>query len=174
MLKTVIIALAVTTCFFSCKKDTANNNPNQPANTWTFTAAGKVYEGTLYFDAILNTLLQGNNSYTFSLIGEEKTSRHVFNIVMSLADTTFTAPNYQSGVSGTGYITAFYYTETIAGVDIFTSSNYDPGPIMNYTIQSYDPATKTLIFNFSGNAKDKTGKLTPITNGKVTCKIEKI
>jgi hypothetical protein len=171
----LFIAFLLAICFISCKKESDNNdNNNQEINSWTFTAGSTVYKGDLFGDALLNTLLQGNDSYTFAMLGGQSTSDGTFNIVMSLLDTTFATKNYQSGVSGTDYITAFYYTHGLGGDEIYKSSNYSPGAIMNYVIQSYDPSTKILVITFSGQAKDASGNIVPITNGKVTCRIEKM
>lgn len=158
----------------SCKKDKENNDQNQAANSWTLTAQGTTYKGTLLWDPLLNTLLQGNNSYTFAMLGGEASTDRVFNIVLSLADTTFTKTSYQSGVSGTDDISAFYFTHGISGEDIYKSSDLDPGAVLNYTVESYNPSTRALVLRFSGNVMDNTGAVVPLTNGKVTCEVEKM
>ena len=171
----LFIVLSLAICFISCKKDSDNeNNNNQEINSWTFTAGSTVYKGSLFNDPILNTLLQGNDSYTFGMLGGQTTSDGTFNIVLSLLDTTFAAKNYQSGVSGNDYISAFYYTHGVGGNEIYTSSNYFPGEIINFIIQSYDPSTKILVMTFSGNAKDASNNIVPISDGKVTCRIKKM
>ncbi|MBI3138836.1 MAG: hypothetical protein HYZ15_09650 [Sphingobacteriales bacterium] len=173
-MKVLLMAIALVSIgLFSCKKDSPDNN-NQEVNTWTFKAQGTTYKGVLFWDPLLNTLLQGNNSYTFTMLGGEANSDRTFNIVMSLADTTFTSKNYQSGISGNDDITAFYFTHGIAGNTIYESSNYYPGPVMNYTIETYNAATRVLVFTFSGNTQDANGVLIPVTEGKVTCKVEKM
>src|SRR6202008_634038 len=100
-------------------------------NTWTFTEGSKTYKGELLFDASLNTLLQSNNSYTYSMIGPESESGFFFNIVLSLTDLTFTNKNYQSGVGGNDYLNAFYYFQDFGSTEVYKSSNYDPGQVIN-------------------------------------------
>ena len=81
--------------------------------------------------ASLNTYLQSNNSYTFSMLGAEKTSGFLFNLILSLVDLNFTQKQYKSGVAGDNYLNAFYYMESPNSVDnIYKSSNLDPGPVM--------------------------------------------
>ena len=174
MKKLLFLTLIVSAGLFSCKKESSNPNPTQAANSWTFKVQGTTYQGVLLWDPLLNPLLQGNNTYTFTMLGGEASSDRIFNIVMSLADTTFTAKNYQSGISPTEEITAFYFTHGVAGEEIYKSSNYDPGPILNYKVESYNSATRELILTFSGNVEDAAGNLVPLTEGKVTCKVEKM
>jgi hypothetical protein len=173
--KFLFYLLFVSIALASCKKaSTSTTTTDTSVNTWTFTEGSKVFNGVLLTDATLNTLYQGNNSYTFGMLGPENTTGYEFNIVMSLADTTFTTKTYQSGVSGTDLITAFYYSTSIGGSDIYKSSDYSPGSVMNYTIVSYDPVKAILVMSFAGNATDASGNMVAITNGKVTCHIEKV
>lgn len=173
MKKLFICILIVATGLLSCKKSTTDS-PAQELNTWSFKVSGTTYQGDLYWDPLLNTLLQGNDTYTFTMLGGEANSDRVFNIVMSLADTTFTAQNYQSGLVGTDHITAFYFTHGVGGAEIFKSSNYDPGPVLSYRIESYNAATREMNLSFNGNVKDENGNLVSLTEGKVRCTIEKM
>jgi hypothetical protein len=45
---------------------------------------------------------------------------------------------------------------------------------MNYKIESYNGATRELVLTFSGSIEDAAGNLLPLTEGKVTCKVEKM
>jgi hypothetical protein len=174
LLLTVLTSLV----FTACKKDSSNDsNYGTQVNTWTFTEGSKVYRGHLYFDPILNTYLQANNSYTFALIGEEKTSGYVFNIVLSLLDLNFTVKTYQSGLIGNDYLNSFYYTVLPGSLEnIYQSSNIgvDPNAVMTYTVTSYDGTNDIVTITFSGKALDKNGNLVNITNGRVTGRIERI
>lgn len=174
-MKRFVLAISIlSVVVFSCKKETTSNTPEQAVNTWSFKAQGTTYQGELYWDPLLNTMLQSNNTYTFTILGGETTSDRVFNIAMSLSDTTFTQSTYQSGIDGTDAINGFYFTHGVGGSDIYKSSNYDPGPVLNYRIESYNSSTRVLIITFSGNAQDASGVIVPITEGKVTCKVEKM
>ncbi|HEV8504905.1 MAG TPA: hypothetical protein VGQ53_05885, partial [Chitinophagaceae bacterium] len=83
MKKLLFVALIVSIGLFSCKKEsTDKNNPNQAANSWTFKVQDTTYQGALMWDPLLNTLLQGNDTYTFTMLGGELNSDHVFNIVI--------------------------------------------------------------------------------------------
>jgi hypothetical protein len=173
----------------SCKKDAVTNNnsnnsntsgtPGTSANTWTFTQGSTVHSG--YFNSsvllgcTLNTYLQSNNTYTFSLLGQETSNGHFLNIVLSLDDTTFTRKNYSSGAAISDHLDAFFYFATF-GTNIYVSSdNYlYVGPVMNYTISSYNPSTGVVVMTFSGQVKDVNGNSQNITNGKLTVDVEKL
>jgi len=174
----LLFFLFIFLAFLSCKKNSDSKDkdpqPGDELNTWTFKEGSNQYSGLLFFDAQLNTLLQSNNSYTFGMIGGETNSTHIFNIVLSLLDLNFTQKNYQSGVDGSDYLNAFYYSESPSSVDnIYKSSNYDPGPVMNYTITAYDASKDIVTITFSGKAQLTNGTFVDITEGKVTAKIER-
>jgi hypothetical protein len=172
---TVYLFLLSLTIFFSCKKSSSSNS--NAVNTWTFTQGSTVHSGSVPLGAALNTYLQGNNSYSFGVSGVEQNNGHGFDIVLSLADTTFTQKTYQSGVAISDLITSFYYSTAYGSIDIFyESSNYptDIGAVMNYTITSFNASTNVLEITFSGQAIDSVGNNVNITNGKVTCKVSKL
>jgi uncharacterized protein YxeA len=58
-------------------------------------------------------------------------------------------------------------------VDIYKSSNLDPGPIMNYTVTAYDATKDIVTIEFSGQAQLENGTYVNITKGKVKAKIER-
>jgi hypothetical protein len=170
----IILSCAV---LFGCSKDSSNNQQSfgTNVNTWTFKEGNTVYSGNLLLDgASLNTYLQSNNSYTFSMLGAEKTSGFLFNLILSLVDLNFTQKQYKSGVAGDDYLNAFYYMESPNSVDnIYKSSNLDPGPVMNYTITAYDANKDIVTIAFSGQAQRADGSTATITDGKVTAQIER-
>ncbi|WP_276503268.1 hypothetical protein [Terrimonas pollutisoli] len=157
------------------KKSDSDPNDETAENSWTFTEGSKVFSGSFLFGtASLNTTKQANNTYTFTMLGAEKTSGHFFNIALSLLDLNFTTKTYQSGIDGNDHLNAFYYTETPASVDdIYKSSNLDPGPVMNYTITAYDATNDVVTITFSGQAQLSNGNYVPIANGKLKVKIER-
>jgi hypothetical protein len=173
----IFLILVSSLLFFSCSKDSSNNQQTygNSLNTWTFKEGNTIYNGSLLLGgASLNTYLQANNSYTFSMLGAEKTSGFLFNLILSLADLNFNQKQYKSGVSGNDYINAFYYMESPGSVDnIYKSSNLDPGPIMNYSITAYDSNKDIVTIEFSGQAQRADGSLVSITNGKVTAQVER-
>lgn len=171
--KFILYLLPLLLLLSACSKDSDNNDLEE--NSWTFTEGSNVYSGSFLFGhATLNTTLQSNNTYTFAMLGVEKNSGYLFNIVLSLLDLNFTAKTYQSGVSGNDYLNAFYYTQSPTSVDdIYKSSNLDPGPIMNYTITEYDAANEIVTMTFSGQAQLANGSLVSITNGKVKVKVDR-
>jgi hypothetical protein len=175
--KNFFLLLICSVLLFACSKDSNNNQQTygNTLNTWTFKEGNTIYNGSLLLGgASLNTLLQSNNSYTFSMLGAEKTSGFLFNLLLSLVDLNFTQKQYKSGVSGDDYINAFYYMESPGSVDnIYKSSNLDPGPIMNYNITAYDSNKDIVTIEFSGQAQRADGSLVSITNGKVTAQIER-
>ena len=160
----------------ACSKD-SDNDPNDgiAENSWTFTEGSKVFSGTFLFGhASLNTTLQANNTYTFGMIGPEKTSGYLFNIVLSLLDLNFTTKTYQSGINSNNHLNAFYYTESpVSADDIYKSSNLDPGPVMNYTITAYDATNDVVTITFSGQAQLANGNHVAITNGKLKVKVDR-
>ncbi len=157
----------------SCSKN-SDDVPNQDTNTWTFKAEGTTYYGDLFWDPILNPFLQGNDSYTFGIIGGEENSDNIFNILISLADTTFTETDYQSGAGFSDYLTSMNYRVDFTGDAIYESRDNTPGAIMNYKIESYNATTRELVLTFSGNAFGANGGLVAITEGKVVCLVEKL
>jgi len=160
----------------ACSKDSDNaSNDGTAANSWTFTEGSKVFSGSFLFGtASLNTTLQSNNTYTFGMLGVEKTSGCLFNIVLSLLDLNFTTKTYQSGINSNNHLNAFYYTQSPSSPDnIYKSSNLDPGPVMNYTITAYDATNDVVTITFSGQAQLANGTYVAITNGKVKVKIDR-
>jgi hypothetical protein len=161
----------------ACKKgsDSESVNYGTKLNTWTFTEGSNVFNGLLLFEsASLNTFLQNNNSYNFTMTGPEIKTGYFFSIFLSLLDVNFTTKTYQSGTAGNDYMNAFYFTETNASLDdIYKSSNLDPGPIMTFNITAYDAAKDIVTITFSGQAQLLNGSYVNITNGKVTCNIER-
>ena len=157
----------------ACSKDSDNDGTAE--NSWTFTEGSKVYSGSFLFGtASLNTTLQANNTYTFGMLGVEKTSGYLFNISLSLLDLNFTTKTYQSGINSNNHLNAFYYSQSAASPDnIYESSNLDTGPVMNYTITAYDAANDVVTITFSGQAALANGNYVPITNGKVKVKISR-
>lgn len=157
------------------KKSGSDPNDGTAENSWTFTEGSKVFSGSFVFGtASLNTTLQANNTYTFTMLGVETTSGHLFSIALSLLDLNFTTKTYQSGIAGNDHLNAFYYTETpVSADDIYKSSNLDPGPVMNYTITAYDATNDVVTITFSGQAQLASGTYVAITNGKLKVKIER-
>jgi uncharacterized protein YxeA len=127
------------------------------------------------FDGASLSTLFNNNAYTFSMLGPEKTSGYLFNLTLSLLDSTFTVKNYQSGIDrSNNYINAFYYTVSPASADnIYKSSDLDPGPVMHYTITAYDAAKDVVTIEFSGQAQRADGSYVNITKGRATAKVER-
>ncbi len=176
MKRMIFYLLPIVLLLSACSKDTDNSGGTE-VNSWTFTEGSKTYSGSFVFGhATLNTTPQSNNNtYTFAMLGTEKTSGYLFNIVLSLLDLNFTVKTYQSGVNSVDdHLNAFYYTQSPTSVDdIYKSSNLDPGPVMNYTITEYDAAQDIVTFTFSGQAQLANGSNVAITNGKVKVKIQR-
>src|SRR6478672_4489842 len=170
MLRRFLLVAIVSLTLFSCKK---SNESGSDMNTWEFTAGTTVHKGDLALYPLLNTDIQANNTYDFFMAGEEYSTQNGFIIGLSLLDTTFTNPNYQSGVSGNDHNNGLYLSAYLGGNNIYISDNYNPGPVLNYSIESYNPSTSTLRMSFSGNVKDAAGMLVPVTNGKIVCQVSK-
>jgi hypothetical protein len=155
---------------------TGGNQDSQKidVNEWRFTEGDHTYSGFLVMNgATLNTYLQGNNTYTFGLLGAESNTGYIFNIILSLADLDFTRKDYQSGISGNEELNAFYYSETILSDNTYKSSNLDPGPVMDYKITEYDAENDVVTVTFSGKVQMINGDYTDITEGVVKAKIER-
>jgi len=168
--------LPVVLLLTACSKDSDDgSDPGTEENSWTFTEGTKTFSGSFVFGhASLNTTLQANNTYTFGMLGAEKTSGYLFNIVLSLLDLNFTVKTYQSGINSNNHLNAFYYSESAASPDeIYKSSNLDPGPVMNYTITAYDATNDIVSMTFSGQAQLANGTYVSITNGKLKVKVDR-
>jgi len=172
----LLYLLPVALLLTACSKD-SDDDPNDGTaeNSWTFTEGSKTFSGSFVFGhASLNTTLQANNTYTFGMLGAEKTSGYLFSISLSLLDLNFTAKTYQSGINSNNHLNAFYYTENPSSPDnIYKSSNLDPGPVMNYTITAYDATNDVVSMTFSGQAQLANGNYVAITNGKLKVKIDR-
>jgi hypothetical protein len=143
-------------------------------NEWRFTEGDHTYGGFLVLDGpTLNTYLQGNNTYTFALLGAESNTGFIFNIVLSLADLDFTNKDYQSGISGNDELNAFYYSATMLGDNTYKSSNLDPGPVMDYKITAFDAENDVVTITFSGKVQMMNGDYTDISDGIVKAKIDR-
>jgi len=174
MKKILFVVLTQLIIFSSCSKGSKDDaSDNMMVNSWTFTEGSKTFSGLLIFDAQMSSTIQPNNSYTFSMLGAEAGTGNLFNLILSLLDANFTVKTYKSGVDGTNYLNAFYYSEFASTDDIYKSSNLDPGPIMNYTITAYDAAKDIVTIEFSGQAQLANGSFVAITKGKVKAKVER-
>jgi len=172
---TFTLFASLTLFFSSCMKHAEDYVPGygEVMNTWTFYDGAQNYFGTFLINPVLNTTIQSNNTYTLDMTGMEKTSGQVLTMAISLADLGFTIKSYQSGIGGSNHSTAFYYSGSAASRDaIYSSTNNDPGAVMNYTISSYDAATKTATISFSGEVFNTNGKLVRISKGKMTANID--
>lgn len=178
MKKTALLYfLPVLLILSACSKDSDKDADNGIAeNSWTFTEGSKVFSGSFVFEtASLNTGAQANGTYTFTMLGAEKTSGYLFSIALSLLDLNFTTKTYKSGISSDDHLNAFYYTSSPVTPDIYKSSDLDPGPVMDYTITAYDAANDVVTIEFSGQAQLTDGTThVPITNGKLKVKIDRL
>lgn len=172
----ILIVFLIACSLFSCKKE--SEKIDQPINSWTFTAAGTVYEGDLIWDAAIYTSPQVTDFYRFGMNGFRRISKDMYTyeafiLGFSLRDTTFTVKNYQTGIANNQVNDAFHFKYGLSadGEVFFESSNLHPGPIMDYVIESYEPSTRILVITFSGEAIDASNNRVPITNGKVTCRV---
>jgi hypothetical protein len=176
-MKTTLCFLLILTFFLSaCSKDSdkVDNNYGTRLNTWTFTEGSKVFSGEIMFEyAILHTARNNYNKYDLDMIGLEKTEGNLFSLNLDLVDLDFNQKTYQSGLPGYIDHNLFSYSVPVLIDDIYKSSNYDAGPVMNYTISAYDAAKDIVTITFSGQAKRENGTYVNITNGKVTAKIDR-
>lgn len=172
---TFTLLAALTLSFSSCMKHAEDYVPvyGEVMNTWTFYDGTKNYFGNFLIKPVLNTTVQSNNTYTFDMTGIERSTGQVLTMAISLADLNFNVKSYQSGISGSNHSTAFYYSGSAASRDgIYSSTNNDPGAVINYTISSYDAAKNAVTISFSGEAFNINGKLVKISKGKMTANID--
>jgi hypothetical protein len=169
--------LASLTLFFSsCMKHASDYDPpyGVALNTWTFSDGTKNYVGDFLVNAVLDTTIQSNNTYTLSMTGTHKGSGQLLTMAISLADRDFAVKSYKSGISGSNHSTSFNYSGSAGSRDaIYSSSNNDPGAVMTYTISYYDAVKNTITINFSGQVFDTGGNLMNISNGKMTAYIDR-
>lgn len=175
MKKTLLLSLlAALILVTACSKKSDKDDDNTAENTWTFTEGSKTFSGSFLFGtASLTTSAQANGTYTFSMLGVESNTGHLFNVILSLLDVNFTTKNYQSGINSNNHLNAFYYMDTPVSPETYKSSNLDPGPVMNYTITAYDAANDVVTIEFSGQAQLQSGTYVAITKGKLKVKVER-
>ena len=173
---TFTLFASLTLLFSSCMKHAEDYEPGygEAVNTWTFYDGTKNYFGIFLINPVLNTTIQSNNTYTLGMTGIERMSGQELTMAISLADLDFNVKSYQSGIGGSDHSTAFYYTGSTASRDgIYSSTNNDPGAIMNYTISSYDAVKNTATISFNGEVFDINGKIVNISKGKMTALIDR-
>jgi len=143
-------------------------------NTWTFSDRTKNYVGDFLVNAVLDTTIQSNNTYTLSMTGTHKGSGQLLTMAISLADRDFAVKSYKSGISGSNHSTSFNYSGSAGSRDaIYSSSNNDPGAVMTYTISYYDAVKNTITITFSGQVFDTGGNMMNISKGKMTAYIDR-
>lgn len=176
MKNSFLFLLTLTVLFTACSKDSdkEENSYGTKLNTWTFTEGSKVFSGGIMFDyATLHTNRNNFNKYSLDMVGLENNEGNLFSLNLDLLDLDFTQKTYQSGIPGRSDHNVFSYSVPVLVDDIYNSSNFDPGPVMNYTISAYDAAKDIVTITFSGQAKRENGSFVNITNGKVTAKIDR-
>ena len=177
-MRTLIFSLfaSLTLIFSSCMKHASDYEPpyGVALNTWTFSDGTKNYVGDFLVNAVLDTTIQSNNTYTLSMTGTNKGSGQLLTMAISLADRDFAVKSYKSGISGSNHSTSFNYSGSAGSRDaIYSSSNNDPGAVMTYTISYYDTVKNTITISFSGQVFDAGGNLMNISKGKMTAYIDR-
>lgn len=177
-MRTLIFSLfaSLTLIFSSCMKHASDYEPpyGVALNTWTFSDGTKNYVGDFLVNAVLDTTIQSNNTYTLSMTGTNKGSGQLLTMAISLADRDFAVKSYKSGISGSNHSTSFNYSGSAGSRDaIYSSSNNDPGAVMTYTISYYDAVKNTITISFSGQVFDAGGNLMNISKGKMTAYIDR-
>lgn len=168
------LAVVMSLVFSSCMKHAEDYVPSygEVLNTWTFNDGSKSYFGNFLADPVLDTTLQSDNTYRFDMTGVERGSGQLLTMAISLADLDFAIKSYQSGISGSNQSTSFFYSgSAVSRSAIYFSTNNDPGAVMTYNISSYNAANKTVTITFSGQVYDTNGKMTNITRGRLTARI---
>jgi len=166
-----IFLAATLLLLFSCNKKSETKKEAELAlNTWTFTQGSTVYKGTIFQPkSLIQKRVNSDGSHTFNATGPIENGNNIFEILLNLADTTFTRKDYISGISRTENQNHFVFMESInSSKMIYNSTDYAPGAKINYTISSFDKSRSVLTITFSGEAFDENKKKVKITDGKVT------
>ena len=169
---TLLFALVIV--FSSCSKFAYDDGQafGEALNTWTFYDGKRNYSGNVSLQAVLDTTLQPNNTYTLAITGTERVTGEVFTTALALVDLNFTIKSYQSGAGRSDHATGLYFSASASSrQSIYASTNLDPGAIMNYKITYFDPERDIVTISFHGHAKDESGKNVNITRGKITTHI---
>lgn len=169
---TALLALLIV--FSSCSKFAYDDVKafGDELNTWTFYDGNRYYSGNIAANAVLDTTLQANNTYTLAMTGTERITGQLFTTALALADLNFAVKSYQSGVNGSDHATAMYFSASAASrQSIYSSTNNDPGAVMTYKITYYDPVKDIVTISFNGNVHDELGNMISISRGKITTHI---
>lgn len=161
--------------FSSCMKHASDLIPEYGTdpNTWSFSDGTKNYIGVFLSNPVLNTTPQNNGTYVMTMTGTEKGTGQLLTMAIALSDLDLTPKSYQSGIGGSDYATAFFYTGSAGSRDgIYASTNNDPGAVITYNVISYNPDKNVVAISFSGEAFDINGKPVMITKGKIAANIK--
>lgn len=165
--------LAIT--FSSCMKHASDLVPGygEILNTWKFTDGKNHYFGNFQGNAVLHSTPQSNNTYLLEMTGTERATGQVLTMAISLIEPNLSNNTFHSGISGSDHATAFYYSGSAASRDaIYSSSNNNPGAIMDFTISHYDATQRIATIIFNGEVFDAAGNKAGISKGKLTAKID--
>lgn len=166
--------LTVLIVFSSCSKFAYDDGSafGEELNTWAFYDGDHYYSGNMAMNAVLDTAMQANSTYTLAMTGTERITGQLFTTALALADLNFTVKTYQSGIDGSNHATGMYFSASAGSrQNIYSSTNNDPGAIMTYRITYYDPGRDIITVSFNGHVHDELGNMVTISRGKITVRI---
>ena len=155
-----------TTCSFTVDVSSTPTNP-PPAGTyfWKFTSGGKITQGEVDGDGVLEVVSAG--AFTFTTIAFFGITPAVdTSIVIAIADLNNAVNANETYVSTST-------TSNSAGIEIdyggvlFFADPQTPTASVTVKVTSHNTSTKVIAGTFSGTLKDQTGTQTlTITNGE--------
>ena len=160
------VTVGNTTCSFTVNVNSTTTNP-PPTSTyvWKFTSGGKITQGEVDGDGVLEVVSAGAFTFTtiafFGITAAVDTS-----IVLAIADLNNVVNANETYVSTST-------TSNSAGIEIdyggviFFADPQTPTASVTVKVTSHNTSTKVIAGTFSGTLKDQTGAQTlTITNGE--------
>ena len=126
---------------------------------WKFDANGHTYSGDIATAQFSNLI--GASLTIFGSMASNSTDT-LFGIAIEFPASTLDVGTYSTSDAGTN----FALEKSPSGDIIYAANATSSPPVLNLTVNSYDPSTKIVYGTFSGQAYDTGGNTLDITNGK--------
>ena len=141
---------------------TGGGNPDSTSNSWNFTQGSFMFAGVI--DSATKDNSSGLDATSLSLYGSTSTADTTMSIKFVIPASDIQTGTYVMSSSGIFFSVINAQNLSI----IYEADGLTSGTDFTVVITSYDSATKQVQGTFSGQVKDQSGNIVPITNGSFT------